>query len=82
MNSRMALFYDRADAGRQLATYLMEYAQGRDPIVLALPRGGVPVGYEVAEALGAPLDVYTFANSAYRGTKSSRWARLLRTAAT
>lgn len=54
----MALFYDRADAGRQLATYLIEYAQGRDPIVLALPRGGVPVGYEVAEALGAPLDVY------------------------
>jgi len=53
----MALFFDRADAGRQLAACLLEYARGRDPIVLALPRGGVPVAYEVAKALAAPLDV-------------------------
>lgn len=51
------LFRDRADAGRQLANKLTEYA-GRDVVVLALPRGGVPVGYEVARALGAPLDVF------------------------
>src|SRR5690348_14776839 len=52
------LFTDRADAGRQLAAKLERYG-GRDGvIVLALPRGGVPVGYEVARALGAPLDVF------------------------
>ncbi len=54
----MSLYRDRADAGRRLAAGLTEYARGREPIVLALPRGGVPVGYEVAKALGVPLDVY------------------------
>lgn len=49
-------FRDRTDAGRQLAQQLQHY-QGSDTIVLALPRGGVVVGYEVALALGAPLDV-------------------------
>jgi putative phosphoribosyl transferase len=52
-----ARFLDRRDAGRQLATRLAEYAHRPDVIVLALPRGGVPVAYEVARALGAPLDV-------------------------
>src|SRR5829696_8293678 len=51
-------FRDRHDAGRQLARELMEYAHRPDVIVLALPRGGVPVAYEVARALGAPLDVF------------------------
>src|SRR5437762_2971693 len=50
------LFRDRRDAGRQLAAALEHYRQDR-PIVLALPRGGVPVGFEVAKALAAPLDV-------------------------
>src|SRR5438132_8701525 len=50
------LFRDRRDAGRQLAAALAHYRQDR-PIVLALPRGGVPVGFEVAKALAAPLDV-------------------------
>lgn len=52
------LFIDRADAGRALAEHLARYAGRPDVIVLALPRGGVPVGFEVAKALGAPLDVF------------------------
>jgi putative phosphoribosyl transferase len=52
------LFRDRVDAGRALASALMSYAGRADVIVLALPRGGVPVAYEVARALGAPLDVF------------------------
>jgi putative phosphoribosyl transferase len=51
-------FQDRHDAGRQLAVELHAYANRPDVIVLALPRGGVPVGFEVATALGAPLDVF------------------------
>ncbi len=54
----MHLFADRADAGRRLADALAEFAHRPDVVVLALPRGGVPVGYEVARRLGAPLDVY------------------------
>ena len=54
-----ARFHDRHDAGRQLAADLMQYAgRTNDVVVLALPRGGIPVGYEVARALGAPLDVF------------------------
>jgi putative phosphoribosyl transferase len=51
-------FRDRHDAGRLLAEQLGEYAGRDDTLVLALPRGGVPVGYEVARALRAPLDVF------------------------
>jgi putative phosphoribosyl transferase len=50
-------FADRADAGRQLADALRDYAGRSDVVVLALPRGGVPVAYPVACALHAPLDV-------------------------
>src|SRR5690348_10968542 len=52
-------FRDRRDAGRALAEVLAPRFGGRDDvIVLALPRGGVPVGFEVARALGCPLDVF------------------------
>src|SRR3979411_19427 len=52
------LFRDRREAGRLLAEKLAAYANRPDVLVLALPRGGVPVAYEVARALGAPLDVF------------------------
>jgi len=51
-------FADRRAAGRALAERLSAYAGRHDVVVLALPRGGVPVAYEVAAALGAPLDVF------------------------
>lgn len=54
MNAR---FKDRKDAGRILAGKLERYANHPNVVVLALPRGGVPVGYEVARQLNAPLDV-------------------------
>ena len=53
----MVPFRDRRDAGRQLATRI-QTEQLRRPLVLALPRGGVPVAFEVAQAIGAPLDVF------------------------
>jgi predicted phosphoribosyltransferase len=51
-------FHDRTDAGRQLASLLTAHAHRHDVVVLALPRGGVPVAVEVARALGAPLDIF------------------------
>lgn len=52
------IFRDRTDAGRQLAAQLTHYADRKDVLVLALPRGGVPVAYEVAKELNAPMDVF------------------------
>src|SRR5919202_5530526 len=51
-------FKDRRAAGQHLAGELAAYANRPDVLVLALPRGGVPVAYEVAQALNAPLDVF------------------------
>jgi putative phosphoribosyl transferase len=51
-------FQDRADAGRLLARKLSHYADRNDVLVLGMPRGGVPVAFEVAKSLRAPLDVF------------------------
>jgi predicted phosphoribosyltransferase len=51
-------FRDRREAGRLVAAKLTAYANRPDVLVLGLPRGGVPVAYEVARALGAPLDIF------------------------
>ncbi|MBN2109469.1 MAG: phosphoribosyltransferase [Methanosarcinaceae archaeon] len=54
----MVVFKDRTDAGRKLAEELSEYSGREDVILLALPRGGVPVAFEVAKELGVELDVF------------------------
>jgi len=54
----MVQLENRSDGGRRLAKALKRYAGYSDVVVLALPRGGVPVGYEIATCLGAPLDVF------------------------
>jgi hypothetical protein len=75
-------FRDRVEAGELLAESLAEYRDRDDVIVLALPRGGVPVAAEIARHLHVPLDVTSpwtsssFASSACPDMKSSRWARL------
>jgi putative phosphoribosyl transferase len=52
------IFRDRSEAGRILAKELQHYAGGSDVVVLALPRGGIPVAYEIAQALNLPMDVF------------------------
>ena len=55
---RVQRFHDRREAGQLLARRLADYKDRDDVVVLALPRGGVPVGYEIARELKAPLDVF------------------------
>ena len=55
---KKALFRDRRDAGKKLAQKLIDYSGRKDVIVLALPRGGVPVAYEVALSLQVPMDIF------------------------
>lgn len=54
----MKKYVDRTEAGKILAAHLKQYRNQKDIIVLALPRGGVPVGYEIAKSLPAPLDIF------------------------
>jgi predicted phosphoribosyltransferase len=58
MEPQFMRFFDRVDAGRQLAEALAAYSGRSDVVVLGLPRGGVPVAREVARRLGTPLDVF------------------------
>lgn len=58
MRHAIDAFEDRRQAGQELARHLSSYAHRDDVVVLAIPRGGVPVGYEVATALGLPLDIF------------------------
>ena len=57
LSSEFGLFKDRHDAGTQLAQQLLHYKEAKDTIVLALPRGGVVVGYDISLRLRLPLDV-------------------------
>src|SRR5205814_9649885 len=52
------IYRNRSDAGKYLASRLAKYAGRDDVLVLALPRGGVPVGFEVGKRLGVPLDIF------------------------
>ena len=60
-------YSDRRHAGRMLAEKLLHHAGDANPLVLALPRGGVPVGFEVAHALQAPLDVFVVRKLGFPG---------------
>ena len=68
-------FSNRRDAGAKLAEKLLPYAGRSDVVVIALPRGGVPVAYEVAVALRAPLDVFEVRSAARRPLERARWRR-------
>ncbi len=69
-------FSDRREAGVELASKLRQYAGRKDVVVLALPRGGGPVAFEVAESLDAPSTSSSYESSACRGIRSTRWVRL------
>jgi len=67
------MFANRRSAGRELSQRL-QHLREEKPIVLAMPRGGVPVGFEIAEGLDAPLDI-VLVRSGYLGSRSSRSVR-------
>lgn len=58
LQDRTMIFKDRHEAGQYLASFLKHYSNSPEVVVLALPRGGVPVAFEVAQPLKAPLDVF------------------------
>src|SRR3979490_2099461 len=67
------LFQDRFEAGRVLASRLRQFANRTDVIVLGLARGGIPVGFEVAKALNAPLDVFVVRKLGVPGREEVAW---------
>ena len=73
----MKVFTDRIEAGRSLASKLDEFSHSRDAVVLAIPRDGVVVGYEVAHALRIPLDIiipsYSQKNGGSRQPRAGNW---------
>jgi len=68
----MAVYRDRRHAGRVLASALAKYSHRDDVAVLGLPRGGIPVAFEVAKTLGAPLDVFVVAKARCAGISGAR----------
>lgn len=70
------MFKDRSDAGRQLADALRAYAGIADGLVVALPRGGVVVGYEISRALRLPLEVFIVRKIGYPGNPECAYAAL------
>ena len=70
----MQRFHDRREAGQLLARQLADYKDRDDVVVLALPRGGVPVAYEIARELRRRSTCSSFASWACRGSPSWRWA--------
>ena len=73
-------YRDRRQAGAELARRLGHLKGRNNLVVLALPRGGVPVAYAVARALDAPLDVIVVRKLGLPGTRSTRWAQSRREA--
>ena len=71
------IFANRREAGFLLARKLHSLCRYPDALVLALPRGGVPVGFEIALKLDAPLDVFTVRKLGVPGMKNWRWGRSL-----
>lgn len=69
-------FKDHDEAGRALARKFTRYVRRPDALVLALPRGGVPVAYEVAAALDIPMDVFVVRKLGGPGPMNWRWGRL------
>ncbi len=79
MKARMQvapIFRDRADAGAQLADLVLQTVQPLPSLVLALPRGGVPVGFEVARRTGAELDIFLVRKLGFPARRSWRSGRL------
>ena len=70
------IYRDRTEAGNYLAAQLDHYADRDDVLVLALPRGGVPVAFEVAKALRAPLDIFLVRKSVSQVMRNWPWVPL------
>ena len=73
MHTELAVFQDRAEAGRVLADRLAGYADSSEVVVLALPRGGVPVGFQVARSLGHSWRCCRSVSWVSQGVRSWPW---------
>ena len=72
--SECAFFRDRHDAGKRLAQKLLHYKEAKNTMVIALPRGGVVVGYDISLALRLPLDVFITRKLELPRIPNLRWA--------
>jgi predicted phosphoribosyltransferase len=74
----MAIYRDRVDAGKRLAKELSKYSNRPDVLILALPRGGVPVAFEVAKELNVKMDVFIVRNWSSRNEELAMGAMHLK----